>query len=242
MSIASDYVYVIAMPTPRASAARAPRRTSVDEAYEAVKRRILDNEYPPGFQILEQALALQLGLSRTPVREALLRLQAEGLVEIVPRHGMRVLPLSIADMQEIYDVLTSLEPMAVLLVARRKPLREELAPLEEAVRDMERALRADDRERWAEADERFHWHLLALCGNKRLAGMVMTCWDQAHRARMFTLRLRPKPAASTREHRAVLDAIRRGDAAGASEIYRAHRERGGRELIEVLRQFKLHRM
>jgi DNA-binding GntR family transcriptional regulator len=230
------------MPPSRATAAPASRRTSVDEAYGAIKRRILDNEFPPGFQILEQALALQLGVSRTPVREALLRLQAEGLVAIVPRHGMRVLPLSIADMQEIYDVLTSLEPMAVLLVARRQPSREAMVPLEEAVRDMERALRADDLERWAEADERFHFYLLELCGNKRLAGMVMTCWDQAHRARMFTLRLRPKPVSSTREHRAVLDAIRRGDAAGASEIYRAHRERGGRELIEVLQQYRLHRM
>jgi DNA-binding GntR family transcriptional regulator len=230
------------MPPLGSASLPAPRRTSVDEAYGAIKRRILDNEFPPGFQVLEQALALQLGVSRTPVREALLRLQAEGLIEIVPRHGMRVLPLSIADMQEIYDVLTSLEPMAVLLVARRKPSPEALAPMEKAVRDMERALRADDRDRWAEADERFHWRLLELCGNRRLAGMVMTCWDQAHRARMFTRRLRPKPVSSTREHRAVLDAIRRGDAAGASEIYRAHRERGGRELIEVLRQYRLHRM
>jgi DNA-binding GntR family transcriptional regulator len=145
-------------------------------------------------------------------------------------------------MREIYDVLTSLEPMAVLLVARRQPSRDALAPLEEAVRDMERTLRAGDLDRWAEADERFHWHLLELCGNKRLAGMVMTCWDQAHRARMFTLRLRPKPVNSTREHRAVIDAIRRGDATKASELYRAHRERGGRELIEVLQQYKLHRM
>jgi DNA-binding GntR family transcriptional regulator len=226
----------------RATAAPAPRRTSVDEVYDAVKRRILDNEYPPGFQILEQALALQLGVSRTPVREALLRLQAERLVEIVPRHGMRVLPVSTADMQEIYDVLTSLEPMAVLLVARRKPAREALKPLEDAVHDMGRALRAGDLDSWADADERFHWGLLELCGNRRLAAMVMTCWDQAHRARMFTLRLRPKPVQSTREHRAVLEAIRRGDAAKASEIYRAHRERGGRELIGVLQEYKLHRM
>jgi DNA-binding GntR family transcriptional regulator len=69
-----------------------PRGSLVDTAYEALRRRILDNTYPPGHQALEQALAAELGISRTPLREALIRLQKEGLVEVIPRHGMRVLP------------------------------------------------------------------------------------------------------------------------------------------------------
>ena len=211
----------------------------VDSAYQAIRRRILDNVWAPGHQALEQALALELGMSRTPVREALIRLANEGLVEVVPRHGMRVLPVSAADMREIYDILTALEAMAAELVARRKPAAADIAPLEKASRDMERALKRDDLDAWAEADERYHRMLIELCGNRRLAAVVYNYWDRAHRARMVTLRLRPKPVNSTREHLAVLEAIRRGDAVGARELHREHRSRGSRELTEILQRHRL---
>jgi DNA-binding GntR family transcriptional regulator len=211
----------------------------VDAAYAEIRQRILDNAWPPGHQALEQALALELGMSRTPVREALIRLQNEGLVEVVPRHGMRVLPVSPADMQEIYDILTSLEAMAAELVARRKPAAAELASLDKASRDMEKALKKDDLDAWAEADERYHRQLIELCGNRKLAAIVYNYWDRAHRARMVTLRMRPKPVNSTREHLAVVEAIRRGDALAARELHRAHRERGSRELTEILQRYRL---
>jgi DNA-binding GntR family transcriptional regulator len=211
----------------------------VEAAYREIRARILDNAWPPGHTALEQALALELGMSRTPVREALIRLQNEGLVEVVPRHGMRVLPVSAADMKEIYDILTSLEAKAAELVAERKPSAGELAPLEKASRDMDKALKKDDLDAWAEADERYHRHLVEMCGNRKLAAVVYNYWDRAHRARMFTLRLRPKPADSTREHLAVVAAIRRGDAVAARELHRAHRERGSRELTEILQRYRL---
>ena len=211
----------------------------VETAYRQIRSRILDNAWPPGHQVLEQALALELGMSRTPVREALIRLQNEGLVEVVPRHGMRVLPVSAADMKEIYEILTSLEAMAAELVALKRPAPAELAPLERASRDMERALKKNDLDAWAEADERYHRHLIELCGNRRLATVVYNYWDRAHRARMFTLRLRPKPLDSTAEHLAVVDAIRRGDAVAARELHRQHRERGSRELLAILDRYRL---
>jgi DNA-binding GntR family transcriptional regulator len=99
---------------------------AVERAYRALRSRILDNTWPPGYQALEQALALELGMSRTPVREALIRLHNEGLIEVVPRHGMRVLPVSPADMAEIYTILTSLESLAAELAAPRKPGPREL--------------------------------------------------------------------------------------------------------------------
>ena len=76
---------------------------------------------------------------------------------------------------------------------------------------MKSALAADDLAEWARADERFHQLLVERSGNGRLARMFHTIMDQSHRARMLTLRLRPKPTASVREHRAIVDAIRRGD-------------------------------
>jgi DNA-binding GntR family transcriptional regulator len=218
-----------------------PRTNAAELAYAAVRRKILDAEWPPGASVLEGAIALELGLSRTPVREALVRLQQDGLIEIVPRHGMRVAALSPADMREIYQVLGSLEPTAVELLAARAPTRRELAPLSQACDAMARALRgpAPDLAAWAVADEAFHAGLAKLCGNRRLAAMIMMVWDQAHRARMFTLRLRALPRASTDEHRAVLDAVLAGDPARAAKLYAAHRRRGGAELMAIIEKHGL---
>lgn len=214
----------------------------VEIAYRAIREKILDNAWPSGHHALEGVVALELGMSRTPVREALVRLANEGLVEVVPRHGMRVLPVSPADMREIYEILTSLESMAAELVARARPGAAALAPLEKASRDMARALRLDDLDAWAQADERFHRLLVGMCGNVRLAGIVFNYWDRAHRARMVTLRMRPKPVNSTREHLAIVAAIRSGDAVHAGALFRAHRERASRELTELLQRHRLNQL
>jgi DNA-binding GntR family transcriptional regulator len=226
----------------RARRRAAPRSSLVDAAYRVLRQRILDNVYPPGHQALEQALAEELGISRTPLREALIRLQKEGLVEVVPRHGVRVLPVSPEDMKQIYEILAALESLAAELAAKRKPSAAELAPLEQASRDMARALKADDLESWAEADERFHRHLLALSGNRLLAETVLNFWDRAHRVRRFTLRLRPKPVHSTKEHTALLERIRAGDAAGANDVNRAHRERASKELLGILERYRFQQL
>ena len=216
-----------------------PGQSLVDAAYEQIRRRILDNDWPPGHRALEHEIAADLGMSRTPVREALLRLQNEGLVEVIPRHGMRVLPVSGNDMQEIYQILTALECMAAELLAARKPSAKELAPLVDATKAMDTALKADDLTAWAAADERFHQHLVDLAGNRQLQATVLNYWDRAHRARMFSLRLRPKPVTSTKEHMQMVERLRAGDAEGAARVTRAHRERARHELVAIFEHFKL---
>ncbi len=211
----------------------------VESAYRTIRQRVIDNIWPPGHRVLEQELALELGMSRTPLREALVRLQKEGLIELIPRHGMRVLPVSADDMRDIYQMLTALEAMAAELVARRRPGEEQLEPLKAASRDMECALEADDRDSWAAADENFHRHLVALSGNRLLIEAVQNCWDRAHRARMVTLRMRPRPVRSTQEHRDMLEKICAGDGRAAFDSYRAHRERGARELLAILEHYQL---
>jgi DNA-binding GntR family transcriptional regulator len=227
-------------PLMEASAKPAERSTLV--AYTHIKQLILDNELAPGAQILEQTLADDLGLSRTPVREALVRLVQEGLVEVVPRRGMRVLPLSPEDMREIYEVLIALEPAATEMLTLRRPSREEIEPLIDACDAMEAALAADDLMMWAQADARFHYALVDLCGNKRIAAMVFMVWEQSHRARMFTLRLRPKPVKSTQEHREIVEAILAGDAARARDLYRTHRETAAKGMMEIIKQYRLNRL
>ena len=214
----------------------------VDAAYQQIRQRILDNVWPPGHRALEQEVALALGMSRTPVREAIMRLRNEGLVEVIPRHGLRVLPVSPTDMREIYQILTALECMAAELLAQRKPSDAELKPLVDASKAMDKALKADDLDAWAAADERFHAHFIELAGNRQLQATMLNYWDRAHRARMFTLRLRPKPVNSTKEHMQMVERLRVGDAAGAAAVTRAHRERANRELLAIFEHFKLAQM
>jgi len=210
------------------------RGSAADRAYAELKRRILRNEMPIGRLYLEQELADSLRMSRTPVRETLIRLAQEGLVEVRPRHGMLVRAVSADDMREIYEVLTCLEATAAGLLAARRPSAAELVPLRRAVEEMDQALQRDDLETWAEADERFHRLLVELCGNSRLRAAVGSVLDQAHRVRLLTLRLRPKPTASNLDHAQVLTAVARGDVEAAQRVHRAHREKAGRMLINIL--------
>ena len=211
----------------------------VGDAYERLKDEIRSNHLPPGFQAPEPEIALRLGMSRTPVREALIRLEAEGLVELIPRRGARVLPILRADMQEIYEILTALEPEAAASLAERRPSAAELAPLDEATNRMESALAANDLDAWAEADDMFHRMLLALHGNERLSNFVSSLYDQAHRARIVTLRLRERPVRSTEEHREILEHLRSGDAKATHRAFRDHRQRAARELLALLDDLRL---
>ncbi|WP_119165956.1 GntR family transcriptional regulator [Algihabitans albus] len=213
--------------------------TRVDDAYERLKAEILKNRLPPGFQATEPEVALRLGMSRTPVREALIRLQSEGLIELIPRRGVRVLPISPTDMQEIYWLLTALEPDAAAALASKGLTAEQIASLEEATSAMEKALEEKDLDLWAVADDRFHRELLYCTGNGRLLSFVTTLFDQAHRVRMITLRLRDLPTKSTAEHRAILKALRAGDAELTRRLFRAHRERAAKELLAVLERGRL---
>jgi DNA-binding GntR family transcriptional regulator len=219
-----------------------PPGSLVDAAYEQIRRRILDNTWPPGHRALEQEVALALGMSRTPVREALGRLRNDGLVEVIPRHGMRVLPVSPTDMREIYEILSALECMAAELLARRLPGEDQLKPLVDATQAMDKALKADDLDAWAAADERFHRALIDAAGNRQLQVTVLNYWDRAHRARMFTLTLRPKPVNSTKEHMQLVERLRAGDVAGATQVNRSHRERASRELLAIFERLRLNQM
>ena len=219
------------------------KRASFTElAYIEIKRRILDNEMPAGSTSLEQEIAAQLEMSRTPVRESLQRLQNEGLIEIIPRRGIRVLPLSSNDMAEIYAILTALESAAAEQVAATGLENHDLEALNKPVVQMEEALQKDDLTSWAVADEKFHKLLVQLCGNQRLISAVDMYWDQSHRARMVTLKLRPKPLQSNRDHRDVVEAIVRRDPEMARQIHQQHRSKSGAMLVQLLEELGLQQL
>jgi DNA-binding GntR family transcriptional regulator len=226
----------------RAEGVRSPgtsKLTRVNDAYGRLKSDILENRLPPGLMVPEPEIAHRLGMSRTPVREALITLQSEGLVELIPRRGVRILPISPKDMCEIYELLTLLEPEAAADLAEQTENGGTIAALEDSTAEMEQALRENDLDRWAKADDAFHRELLRAKGNRRLLVFVSNLFDQAHRARMVTLRLRALPWQSTEEHRAILTAISNGNADEARAIFRLHRERAADELLGVLEKSRL---
>lgn len=225
-------------------ASRTTKPSLVDDAYRALKEAIRENALPPGYQGSEQEIAQRLGMSRTPVHEAVIRLQEEGLVRVLPRRGVVVCAISPEDIREIYEVIIALESTAAELLAgrpeaERLPAAEEL---ESANAEMRDALDADDLARWAKADERFHALLVERCGNKRLARVLAAIMDQSHRARMFTLRLRPKPVDSVSQHRGIVEAVQQGDAASARERLKLHRAAARDLIVPLLDRYGVTRL
>ena len=221
------------------SGPRELRQSSTELAYREIRRQILENEMSAGFQITERDLAACLNVSRTPTREALLRLEGEGLVEIWPRHGMRVKRVSIDDVREIYEVLTALESTAAALAAARKPPAKILTAMRQSIKAMNASLKCGDLREWAMADEQFHRLLAQASGNARIVEIVDTYFGQSHRLRMMTLGLRPKPTTSNRDHEAVVKAITQGDAVAAERIHREHRTRSAEMMIDLLNRHGL---
>ncbi|GAB2184469.1 GntR family transcriptional regulator [Roseibium sp. LAB1] len=210
------------------------RSTRVDNAYERLKAEILNGQLPPGFQAPEPDIATRLGMSRTPVREALIRLEADGLVGLVPRRGAKVLPISLQDICEIYEILSALEALAAG-TACGKASDETLAQIEDVLTSADAALERQDIEAWAIADDRFHRLIAKASGNLRLEAEIEGFLDQVYRANTVLLRLNKAPASNAADHRKMLEAIREGDTDSAAETARVHRLNGLIRMKDVLK-------
>lgn len=206
---------------------------------DGLKQLIFSGELSAGSDHLESELAERLGMSRTPVREATLMLAGQGLLEVRPRKGVRILSLSVADMDEIYELLTELESLAARRAANAGFPNSALKKLAASIEDMEKALQKGDRETWAQADEDFHCELVRLGGNSRVISILANFNDQVRRARSMTLFIRPLPVKSNTDHRAVLEAISDGDADAAFRIHHEHRSNARKMLVELLEKHHL---
>jgi DNA-binding GntR family transcriptional regulator len=216
----------------------------VDGAYASLRTAIRENVFPPGHRATEADIARQLGMSRTPVHEAIIRLQAEGLVQVLSRRGVLICPISAEDISEIYDVLIALEGMAASRLAEmsEKDRKAAVVALDAETERMEEALERQDLLAWAASDERFHELLTELCGNHRLDKVASTVRDQSHRARLYTLHLRKTPTGSAEEHRRITSAIAKGNPGQAEAHARAHRDGAQRALVPLLRQYGMRNL
>ena len=206
----------------------------VVSVYGELKRRILANEFAFDAVVSEQELADLLQVSRSPVREALLRLEIDELVAVHPGQGMRVLPISADDMREIFAIVGPLEAQVAAELAQRGLSTHEFAPLRLFTDEMAVALEHDDLFAWAESDDRFHRTLVALSANRRLRRIVSQFWEQSHRVRMFTLARRAKPTQSVKDHDDLLEAILARDPDRARAVHMEHRANSARALGKIL--------
>jgi len=212
-------------------------QTQADIAYRSVKMAILDGGLPPGYRASEQQIALRLNVSRTPVHQAIVRLQQEQWLELSPRRGVEIATIDAADMREVYETLQALEGAAVAKLAERPVDADDKidASLRAAGEEGVAALDADDLRGWAEADHRFHTLLLTASGNSRLARLAQSVTEQAHRARLVTVGLRPRPTTSNADHEAIIRAIVDREPVAARDALERHRRRGIETLVPILK-------
>lgn len=195
--------------------------TLAQQVYEHLRRNILDNAYPPAAALPEEALAAQLNVSRVPVREALRRLAAEGLVTLTPRQGATVSSLSRKQFLDAYRLRGALEALAVRLATPRLTQRD-LDRLGEIDAAMRAHAAAGDPDAFFAANAAFHAVFIDRADNDYLRATYEPLMDQMRRYRAPSADLRGGLERSIEEHEAILNAVRAGDAAEAARLIGEH--------------------
>lgn len=203
--------------------------------YTNLRDAILRGEYAPGERLTSVRLAERLGVSRTPVRAALARLKADGLIDMSDGRAAWVLPLTVEAVEQAYEIAEALESVLVRKLAESAS-PELLDELQAAVRTMEQAATEGDKALWAEGDQQFHALLRRGGRNPLLNTMLTRVGTVIDRVRFLSLNLHPEGAVvSAAEHRAVAEAIASGDAASARQRHEAHLTRVREENVGFLR-------
>ena len=206
-----------------------------DRAYEFVKERILDGGYPGGDLLSEGEVAEALGVSRTPVREAFLLLEAEGLMRLYPKRGALVVPVSPDEVRDVMETRMLVERHTADRLARlgADPGTESVvADLHGLIARQEQLLDAGDLTGFVAADRAFHHTIVAAAGNAILTRISDSLRDRQRRMVAATVARDPElPRRFVEEHRAILGAIERGEADDAARLVEEHLARS-RDRIE----------
>ena len=195
--------------------------TRGQEAYENIRRHILKGDFVPAALLSEGQLAEQLNLSRTPVREALTRLEQEGMVRTVVGRGTFVTELTIHDIMEIYQVRGQLEPFAARIAAERMD-DEGLCELKRIVEQMHSGNEGNGIEDAYQTDINLHKAIVRSTQNKRMVAFLATLDDQMHRVRYMCLRTPSGLESALAEHDLIVKCILDHDPDGAEDAMRKH--------------------
>ena len=192
-----------------------------DVVFESIRGAILSGTIKPGERLMEVQMAEKLGVSRTPIREAIRKLELEGLVNMVPRKGVYVADLSIKDITDVLEIRSALEGLAASLAAKRVTA-EDIKEIEKAVEEFNEAITGENFELIVERDLKFHDSIFKASGNEKLVALTNNLREQIQRFRVMILKNSSGLKDLSAEHREIADAISNKDANKAQELATSH--------------------
>ena len=217
-------------PSSRSTAHREPPVSASDYVTRELRARILDGVLPSNTHLDQQILADEMGVSTIPVREGLRRLEASGLVEIVPRRGAFVAGLSSKELREISQIRQQLEDLAVRMAASNI----ENAQLDELAEANDRLARLAPRARpaqWFDMNREWHFRLYRAADSDLLVEMIGVLWDKSSLYRLSNAAREDNRVKAVAEHAAVIDALRSNDTAAAVRAIRHHIHRAANDML-----------
>ncbi len=201
--------------------------------FENLKQAIVRGNFSPGNRLVESHIAEAMGISRTPVREAIHKLEREGLIKKLPQGGFYVLNLTREDIEETFGIRGVLESYAARLAAI-KHKKEELAPLEEKIEEFQYCLNHGEMEALLKINTEFHGLLYAMSRSPKLIKMINDLQDQIYRFRRIILKIETMAKTSNDDHRQMLSAMKRRDADRVETLVRQHILRGQKIVLREL--------
>jgi DNA-binding GntR family transcriptional regulator len=211
-----------------------PGRKSLGQhVFENLKQAIIRGDVAPGDRLVESRMAGALDISRTPVREAIHKLEREGLLRRLPRGGFTVVNLSREEIEETFGIRCVLESYAARLAALNHR-EEDLSPLEEKIREFQLCLENGRMEDLPRLNTEFHNLLYALSRSPKLIKMINDLRDQIYRFRRIILKVEKMAKVSNEDHRKMLNAIRVRDIDQVEGLVKDHILRGQRMVLEEL--------
>ena len=205
-----------------------------DVVFNTLRQAILRGELKPGERLMEIQLANKLGVSRTPIREAIRKLELEGLVLMIPRKGAEVADISEKSLRDVLEVREALEELAVQL-ACDKITKEEIEDLKKAAEDFKKILKSRDITEIAEADVRFHDIIFMATDNQKLVQLLNNLREQMYRFRVEYLKNEEVHPQLIAEHEKIIEHIMERDKAKASAIVSEHINNQVEGVIDIIR-------
>ena len=206
-----------------------------DVVFNTLRQAILRGELKPGERLMEIKLANKLGVSRTPVREAIRKLELEGLVLMVPRKGAEVAEITEKSLKDVLEVRKALEELAVQL-ACEKITKEDIQELEKAGEDFKKVLKSRDITEIAEADVRFHDVIYMATDNQKLISLLNNFREQMYRYRVEYLKKEEVHTQLIAEHDAIVESVAKRDKERATSIVCQHIDNQVNTVVNVIRK------
>ncbi|HOQ09922.1 MAG TPA: GntR family transcriptional regulator [Syntrophomonadaceae bacterium] len=202
---------------------------------DAIREAIINGTLKPRERLMEIQLAEELGVSRTPVREALRKLELEGFIVMVPRKGAYVADISFKDIADVFEIRAALEALAAGLAAERIT-DEELEEMERLVAEKAEAIANQDMEKLIKVDTMFHEAIYKASRNQRLTSIISNLREQIQRYRTTSLAYPGRMQRSLEEHRSIVEAIQSRDSQIAQQVAREHIENAENSIIEAIKK------